>query len=190
MAIQAELGIERKVAAELQEERTKIAVDRVDVIVVHHRGGPHDPGVRLASLRVPALLGAEHRRLLLRLTDEHHALLLLELAQVLLHHVVLALPLAKLHERYLVLRREALQLRHEGAAHRLHQRCGRQRLPAMLAEEPHDPHLVLQPRYEHVEVHAVDPLDRQLHMMAQDIGHALCYHSPGSGRAVLPLAGV
>jgi hypothetical protein len=27
-------------------------------------------------------------------------------------------------------------------------------------------------------------------MMAEDIGHALCYHLPGSGRAVLPLAGV
>jgi hypothetical protein len=26
--------------------------------------------------------------------------------------------------------------------------------------------------------------------MAQDIRHALCYHRPGSGRAVLPLAGV
>src|SRR3984893_16607776 len=40
MAVQAELGIERKVAAELEEERTEIAVDRIDVIVVHHRGGP------------------------------------------------------------------------------------------------------------------------------------------------------
>ena len=44
----------------------------------------------------------------------------------------------------------------------------------MLAEEPHDAHLVLQPRYEHVEVHAVDPLYRKLHMMAEDIGNGLC----------------
>src|ERR1700730_12230133 len=73
---------------------------------------------------------------------------------------------------------------------RLHQRRRRQRLAAMLAEEPHDPGLVLQPRHENVEIHAIDPLDRKLHMMAQDIRHALRYHRPGSGRAVLPLAGV
>jgi hypothetical protein len=114
----------------------------------------------------------------------------LPIAQILLHHVILALPLAELHQRYLVLRGEVLQLCHEGAAHRLHQRRRRLRLPAMLAEEPHDPGLVLQPRHEHVEIHAIDPLDRKLHMMAEDIRHALCYHRPGSGRAVLPLAGV
>ena len=190
VAVQAELGIERKVAAELEEERAEIAVERVDVIVVHHRGGPHDPRIRLPGLRVPALLGAEHRRLLLRLADEHHAFILPELAQMLLHHVVLALPLAELHQRYLPLSREALQLCYEGTAHRLHQRRRRQRLPAMLAKESHDPHLVLQPRHEHVEIHAVDPLDRKLHMMTEDIGYALCYHRTGSGRAVLPLAGV
>src|SRR5262249_456697 len=32
----------------------------------------------------------------------------------------------------------------------------------------------------------VDALDRQLHMMIEDIGDALCYHCFGSGRAVLP----
>lgn len=190
MAVQVELGIERKVAAELEEEWTEIAVERVDVIVVHHRGGAHDPRIRLPGLRVPALLGAEHRRLLLRLADEHHPFGLPEFAQVLLHHVILALPLAELHQRYRVLCREALQLCHEAAAHRLHQRRRRQRLPTMLAKESHDPHLMLQPRHEHVEIHAVDPLDRKLHMMTEDIGHALCYHRTGSGRAVLPLAGV
>src|SRR6202035_1613318 len=81
MAVEVELGIERKVTAELEEERTEIVVDRVDVIVVHHRGGPYDPGIRLSALRVPALLGAEHGRLLLRLADEDHALVLAERAQ-------------------------------------------------------------------------------------------------------------
>ena len=85
---------------------------------------------------------------------------------------------------------EAFQRRHEAPAHRAHQGRRRQRLSAMLPEEPHDPLLVLQPRHIDVEVHPVDPFDRKLHMMAEDIGHALCYHRPGSGRAVLPLAGV
>src|SRR6266700_3128960 len=53
----------------------------------------------------------------------------------------------------------------------------------MRAEELDDSLLVLQARHEHVEVHPVDPLDRQLDMTANDLGHALCYHLPGSGRA-------
>src|SRR5467141_1590678 len=53
----------------------------------------------------------------------------------------------------------------------------------MRAEELDDSLLVLQARHEHVEVHPVNPLDRQPDMTADDLGHALCYHLPGSGRA-------
>src|SRR5713226_9826094 len=53
----------------------------------------------------------------------------------------------------------------------------------MRAEEVDDSLLVLQVRHEHVEVHPVDPLDRQPDMTADDLGHALCYHLLGSGRA-------
>jgi hypothetical protein len=41
-----------------------------------------------------------------------------------------------------------------------------------------------------IEVHAVDPLNRQLRMTLEDLGNAMCYHPPGSGRQVLPLVGV
>src|SRR5712671_5017646 len=53
----------------------------------------------------------------------------------------------------------------------------------MRAEEVDDSLLVLQARHEHVEVHSVDPLDRQPDMTADDLGNALCYHLLGSGRA-------
>src|SRR5216683_652309 len=53
----------------------------------------------------------------------------------------------------------------------------------MCAEELDDSLLVLQARHEHVEVHSVDPLNRQPDMTADDLGHALCYHLLGSGRA-------
>src|SRR5580700_7183997 len=53
----------------------------------------------------------------------------------------------------------------------------------MRAEELDDSLLVLQARHEHVEVHSVDPLDRQPDMTADDLDHALCYHLLGSGRA-------
>src|SRR6266852_6313026 len=53
----------------------------------------------------------------------------------------------------------------------------------MRAAEVDDSLLVLQVRHEHAEVHPVDPLDRQPDMTADDLGHALCYHLLGSGRA-------
>ncbi len=127
---------------------------------------------------------------ILRLADEDDPFLLAELAQMLGHHLVLALALAELHERNLMLRHEAFQRCHEASAHRAHQGGGRQRLPAMLPEEPHDPPFVLQQRDENVEVHPVDPFDRKFHMTVENVGHVLCYHDPGSGRAVMPLEGV
>ena len=59
----------------------------------------------------------------------------------------------------------------------------------MLAEKPHNSLFVLQLRYIDVEVHPVDPLDRELDMLAENIGYALCYHLAGSGRTVMPLVG-
>jgi hypothetical protein len=56
------------------------------------------------------------------LADKHHAFLLVEFAQVLCHHGVLALALAELHERNLMLHHEAFELGHEGPADRAHQR--------------------------------------------------------------------
>jgi hypothetical protein len=85
---------------------------------------------------------------------------------------------------------EAFQLRDKVPAHRVHEGRGRQRQSAMSTEELHNSLFGLQPRHIDVEVHAVDPLDRKLHVMTEDIGHALCYHPHGSGRAVMPLAGV
>src|SRR6516225_3590484 len=63
VTVEAQLGIEWKVGAELQKERAEVAIHRVDVIVVHHGGGAHNPWIGQAGDRAPALLGAEHRRL-------------------------------------------------------------------------------------------------------------------------------
>src|SRR5947209_8385941 len=99
------------------------------------------------------------------------------------HNRVLALPLAELHERDPMPDSKVLQLRHKASGHRAHQGGRRQRLPAMITEKPDNPLFVLQARHKHVEVHPVDPLDRQLHVTADGLGHVLCYHPPGSGRA-------
>jgi hypothetical protein len=58
----------------------------------------------------------------------------------------------------------------------------------MHPEETCRPARALQPRHID-EVHPVDPLDRQSDVIAENFRHALCYHPPGSARAVLPLQG-
>ena len=51
MAVQAELGVMGKIRAELQKEGAEVAVQAVEVIVVHQGGGGlHDPGVAVARL--------------------------------------------------------------------------------------------------------------------------------------------
>ena len=183
VAVQAQLGVKGEVTAEFQEERAEIAVERVDVVVVHHRSGSHNPWIRCTSLRVPALLGAKHRGFFLGFADEHHALMAGKLAEMFGHHIVFALSLPKLHERDIPACGEGFQRRHEAAAHRTHQRCRRDRLAPVLAEEPYNPLFGLQPRHIDVEIHPVDALHRQLHMIAENIRHTLCYHRRGSGRS-------
>jgi hypothetical protein len=53
----------------------------------------------------------------------------------------------------------------------------------MFPEKPDDPLFVLQAGHKDVEVHPIDPLNRELHMTTDDLGNTLCYHRPGSGRA-------
>jgi hypothetical protein len=77
VAVEAQLGVVGEVGAELEEERAEVGIDGVDVELVDHPGGAHDPRIGLAG-RVPAALGAKHRGLLLRPPDEQHPLLPIE----------------------------------------------------------------------------------------------------------------
>jgi hypothetical protein len=183
VAVQAQLGIERKVAAELEEERPEVAVDGVDVIVVHHCAAPHDPRVGPAGLRIAPPLGAEHRRVLLGLADEHHPFIESEVPQMFSHHGVLALPFFKRHKGKLMPGCKVFERRHKAAGHRTHQCRRRHRLTAVIAKETVDAMLVLQARHIDIQVHPVDSLDRQPHMTLDDLGNAMWYHPPGSGRA-------
>jgi len=105
VAVQAQPGVVGKVRAELEEERSEVLIDAVKVEVVDHPGGLDDPGIGPAIGVVPSL-GPEQRRLLLSAADEHHPLSAtgrLELGQLLVHHVVLALALDEVHPRDLPL---------------------------------------------------------------------------------------
>jgi hypothetical protein len=68
--IQAELGVVRKVRAELQEERPEVSIQAVEVVMIHQRRRLHDPGVGLTGFRVVPFLGAIYSALLLRFAHE------------------------------------------------------------------------------------------------------------------------
>jgi hypothetical protein len=186
MAVEAQLGVIGEVGAKLEKERPEIIVDGINVVVVDHRRRLDDPRIRPAAVRAVPLLGAEDRSLLLRLADKNDPFFEREVAQALHHHIVFALAFAKQHDGKAMPRDKAVELHHKPPAHRAHQGRGGQRLPAMVAEKAHRPIRALQPWHVDVEVHAVDPLDRQPDMIGEKLGHPLCYHHHGSGRTVLP----
>src|SRR5262249_3145378 len=112
---------------------------------------------------------------LLGLAHEDDALGPLEASVMLLGDIVLALALGEGDQRDLLARDEPLDRGDEGLADRLHEDRGRKRLPAVEAEERGDATVRLKARLVHVEVHAVDALDLEGDVAAQDIGDGPWY---------------
>jgi hypothetical protein len=168
VAVDTQLRGVGEVRAELEEERAEVAIDAVEVPLVDHRRGPHDPRIRLSG-RVAAFLGAEHPGFLLRPADEQHPLVAVEAGQVLVHHVVLALALDEVDDRDPPLACEGLDRGDERVADRGQDRAGRDRETKMMPDEPGDRARMLQPGLVHVAVHPVDRLDLEHRVTGQDI---------------------
>src|SRR6266566_6561167 len=175
VAVQAQLGIVGEVRAELEEEGAKVAIHRVDVVVIDQRRGRHQPRIGPPRLGVAPFRGAADGRLLLRLADEEHAFLPLELRQVRGGDLVFALPFAEGEQRHALCARESLQGRHEGGGDDRHQRGGGEGGAAVLAKEVGHPAGVLQPGHIHVQIQAVDALNFQSHMLSQDGSNRVWY---------------
>lgn len=111
----------------------------------------------------------------LGLADEEHAFLAGETGAVRGGDVVLALLLGKGDEVHTLLLDEGFHLADEGGTDRLHERRGGEGMSAVIAEKGSDADLGLQFRLVDVEVHAVDALDFQGHMVGHDIGNAAWY---------------
>lgn len=127
-------------------------------------------GIDRARLRIAALLRAEHGRLLLRLADNEHPLPPFRRQAIRQHEVLFAFPFAKRHQRHALPLGESLHISDEGIADRLHQRRRRKRRPAMKPKEVRHASIILQPRLIDVEIHPVDALHLQRHMLVEDIG--------------------
>jgi hypothetical protein len=182
--VEAQLGVVGEVGAELEEERTEVGIHGVDVELVDHPGGAHDPRIRVA-IGVTAAFGAEQRRLLLRPADEQHPLLGGESGQVGVHDVVLALALDEVDPRQVVVAGEAAHRRAERVGD-LPQRGGRRdRQPELALDVADQPAGMLQLRHVHVAVHPVDAIDLEDHVIGEDIGDTAGYghHWTPVGRA-------
>lgn len=171
VAVQAQSGVVREVRAELEEERAEIGVDAIEVPLVDHRGGLHDPRIG-GTVSVAALLGAEHPGLLLRPPDEQHPLRIGEPGQMLEHHVVLTLPLDELDQRDGVVGGEPAHPGVERLGDRRQRRGGVHRAAELAAQEPDQTESALQLRHVHVQVHPVDALDLEPDVLGQHIGNS------------------
>ena len=168
VAVEAQLGAEREVGAELQEERTEVVVDAVEVPLVDHPGGLDDPRVRDA-VGIAAFLGAEHPGLLLRPADEQHPLAAGMRGQILVHHVVLALPLGEVHHRHPAVAGIPPYRGAEPLGDRRQRRRRAHRTTQLATQVADQTKLSLQLRHIHVQIHPVDAVHLEHHMVGQHI---------------------
>ena len=178
VTVQAELGVVGKVGAELEEERAEVGVNAVEVEVVDHSGGPHDPWIGLTGGGVAALLGAEHSGLLLCPADEHHPLgppRRFEQLQLGVHHVVFALALDEVDPGHVGGLRERVDLIDESVADRGQRRGRGDRQPQVLLEVAHHSAHVLKSWLIHIAVQPIDALDLEDDMVGEDFGDGAGY---------------
>src|SRR5215510_9091507 len=140
-----------------------------------------------ASSTIGPFLGPKHRRLFLSFANEDDPFLPVELRHTLFGDIVFAFPLAKLHDRNLVVFYETLDCRNELLADRSHQRRRGDGLFPMVPEEPHGSVDMLQARNIEVQIHPIDAFHFQSHVRIQYLCHRLCYFHSCSVRSVLPL---
>ena len=84
--------------------------------------------------------------------------------------VVFALTLPKLNHRNLLSSGERFQCRHERLADRIHQSAGGELVATMESKEAGHTLFPLQSRNINVQVHPVDSLDLQRHVLLQNFG--------------------
>ena len=135
MPVQTELARVGEVGAELHEERAEVAIDAVEVEVRDHGRGPHEPRVGLPGLRVPALLRAQDRRLLLRPADEDDPLVTGKARAVRRRDGLLALARMEGDQRNALGLDERGDGRAKPLADGLHRRRRREGLAAVFAKE-------------------------------------------------------
>ncbi|MGA9311686.1 MAG: hypothetical protein WBV74_15115 [Pseudonocardiaceae bacterium] len=168
VAVETQLSVVGKIGAELQEKRTELSVHGIDVELVDHPGGLHDPRVGI-TVGVAAAFGAKQRCLFLRPPDEQHSLLPVEASQVLVHDVVFALALDEVHPRHLLVAGEPTHRGTERVGDLPQRRGGRDRQLQLALHIPQQARRELQLRDINIAIHPVDAPHLEHHVIGQDI---------------------
>ncbi len=169
VAIEAQLGVVGKIRTELQEERAEVRVHAGEVELVDQPGGLHDPRVGV-PVGVATALGAKQYRLLLRPPDEGTPSVPVKAARR-SRAMSSFLALDEVHPRHALVPSEATHRRAERVGDLGQRGGGSNRQVQLLVHAAHNPGRVLQPWDIDVEVHPVDALDLEAHMLSNDIGH-------------------
>ena len=180
MAVEIEFGRVREVGTELEEEWPKVAVNAVEVIVVDHRRGAIQPGIPIPTMGAMALRGAKGRRLLLRLTDQHNLILTGRPRHVGCHDIIFPLSFLKRENGDVMLLSIGVNRRHKRLTDRSHRRRRRDRAVPLMLQKPTHVGFALQARNVNIQVHAVNTLNFQGDMLAQNFGqrHGCDSHVP------------
>ena len=167
VAVDAQLGVVGEVGAELEEERPEVPVHAVHVEVVDHRRCSHDP-------RVGAAVGS--RRFSVRNVAVFSCALPMNstpsvrpaasnTARCSCSDIVLALPLREVHPRDALTGGEAVHGSREPVGDLRQRRGGRDRQAELPVHVTHQPAGVLQLRDVDIQVHPVDALDLEHHVL-------------------------
>ena len=120
MSDETKLRIVGKIGTELDEERSKVLINTVEIVLVHHCRGLHNPGIAFVGFGIVSLFGPVDGALLLSFADENNALRFMEFRPALVCNIVLALSLLKTDHGNVMILRILLDGAHKSAGHRLH----------------------------------------------------------------------
>jgi hypothetical protein len=173
VTIQAQLGGEGKIGTKLQEERAEVLIHAIPVVVVDHGRGTNDPRIALTGLGVASLFGSEDGSLFLRFAKEHHALSLIEVAELFGHHLLLALSFLEQDQRDLVLLGKAFGGSDEALGHGTHEGRGSNGLSPMAVKKLHHSAFVLQGGHVEIQVHPVNAFKLEGDMILENVSDAV-----------------
>jgi hypothetical protein len=165
-----------EVRAELDEQRTKVLIDQVEVVVVAHHRPTGEPGAGLAGLGVALLDHAEAGEMLLRGADVQHPLRAGKVLQPLAGDLVFALPLEEGDDVDPFAFGKGVDRLDEVPTDRGHQHRRSDLGTPMDLEEVGNAPAGLQPRLIQVQIQPVDPFEVQGDMVFQQLSDGLVYH--------------
>ena len=171
MAVQADADGERDVGGELDEPRSPVPIQDVEVHVVHRHLGPVEVEARGSALVAAPGLGAEGLVVLLGHADQNPPLLAAEPAEVPLGDLVLPLSRLELHDGDALALGVFAYRADEPLGHLAQQRGRRDRVAAVLGEKPGELPGTLESRYVPPEVDAVDALDLERDVLLEHRFH-------------------